>query len=272
MGNSDSGWNEPVSGRAPFGYFGGKSKLAKQIIKLLPKHRCYVEPYCGAAWVLLKKPPSEVEILNDLSGELVNFWRTVQNHPEEFLRCLDFSIVSRRIFEEEKQREVRGLTEIQRAVRFYYIQKLSFGARRDYPSFSVSVSSPPRMNHGRLRKDIQRLHDRIRRAYIEDLPALKVIERYDRTDTFFYIDPPYWGRRGYEYLMAPSDYDDLRDILRDIKGKFILSLNDCFEVRTLFADFQIEPIDAIYSVSQGQGNSRSRSKGAEVLIHNLNDP
>ena len=269
---NDAATDSSTKGKAPFGYFGGKSRLAQQIIPLIPKHHCYVEPYCGAAWILLKKPPSEVEVLNDLSGELVNFWRMVQTHPEEILRCLEYSVASRRVFEDEKDGDVRGLTEIQRAVRFYYVQKLGFGGRTDNRSFSVSTVSPPRMNHSRIKGDIRKLHRRLGRVYFENLPALEILKRYDRATTFFYLDPPYWGKRGYEHLMEPADYLELRDTLRKLKGRFILSLNDCSEVREMFSEFRIRSASAVYSVSQGRTKSRATTRAKEVLVHNLGEP
>ena len=71
---------------SPFAYIGGKSRLAKQIISIIPDHKTYCEAFSGAAWVFFKKPPSKVEVLNDLDSELITFYRVVQNHLEEFLK------------------------------------------------------------------------------------------------------------------------------------------------------------------------------------------
>ena len=71
---------------SPFKWVGGKSRLRKQIIPLLPKHTCYVELFSGAAWVLFGKPPSDVEVLNDLDQELVTFFRVVKEKPEELIQ------------------------------------------------------------------------------------------------------------------------------------------------------------------------------------------
>lgn len=109
--------------RSPLNYLGGKSRLAERIVKLIPEdHICYCEPFCGAAWVLFTKQPSKVEVINDADGELITFWRVVQNHLEEFLRYYKWALISRRLFELENMKNPETLTDIQRAVRYFYTQ------------------------------------------------------------------------------------------------------------------------------------------------------
>lgn len=84
---------------SPIKWVGGKSRLRQQIIRLLPSHTCYVEPFCGAAWVLFAKPPSKVEIINDIDGDLINFFRVVKSNPEEFIQSFNWDLVSRSEFE-----------------------------------------------------------------------------------------------------------------------------------------------------------------------------
>ena len=100
--------------KSPIRYLGGKSKLVNKIVPLIPRdHICSCEPFCGASWILFGKEPSQVEIVNDLNGELVTFWRVIQNHLEEFLRYYKFCIVSRKIYDFEKRKdpEIRKLFE-----------------------------------------------------------------------------------------------------------------------------------------------------------------
>ena len=262
----------PRTIRAPFPYMGGKSHLAKQIIPLFPNHHTYVEPFCGAAWVFLNKKPSKVEVINDLSGELVNLWRVIQNHHDELLRYFRFAIISREQFNWEKSRPTAHLTDIQRAARFFYIQRLSFSGRPDYPSFSSSPDCASNLNPNRLRQDLEAVHSRIKRTYIENLDAIDCISRYDRSKTFFYIDPPYWKRRGYKHLMNEEDFKRLRNTLLTLKGRFILSLNECPEVRELFAEFTFQTVDTFYSVANYRSSPDSKRKTKELLIHNLQPP
>src|SRR5438270_6649036 len=107
----------------PLSYIGGKNRLAKQIIEIFPEHTTYVEAFAGGAQVLFKKEASKVEVLNDLDGEIVNFYRVCQAHHEELLRYFRFSLVSRKLFDLQKTTDPQTLTDIQRAARYLYILK-----------------------------------------------------------------------------------------------------------------------------------------------------
>ena len=118
--------NKPKSFLA---WIGGKSQLTDKIIPLMPEHHCYCEVFAGAAWLLFRKQPSKVEIINDINSDLVTLYRVVQNHLEEFIRYLKWLLVARDEFDRFMMQEVSTLTDIQRAVRFYYIAKTGYGAR-----------------------------------------------------------------------------------------------------------------------------------------------
>jgi DNA adenine methylase len=104
-------------------YQGGKSRLAPIIIKKIPAHKCYVEPFCGACWVFLNKEPVPAEVLNDRDLELVTFWRVVQNHLTAFLEYYKYAITSREIFDLENKKDPATLTDIQRVTLKYSIGK-----------------------------------------------------------------------------------------------------------------------------------------------------
>ena len=112
---------------------GGKSRLAPTIVKKIPAHKCYVEPFCGACWVFLNKEPVPAEILNDRDRELVTFWRVVQNHLTAFLDYYKLAITSREIFDLENKKDPDTLTDIQRATRYFYIQRHAFGGEVPVP-------------------------------------------------------------------------------------------------------------------------------------------
>src|SRR3954470_4631277 len=107
----------------PLAYVGGKNRLAKQIIAVLPEHTTYVEPFSGGAQVLFHKPPSNVEVLNDLDFEIVNFFRVCQWHHEELVRYLRYCLISRKLHTLHLATDPATLTDIQRAGRFYSLQK-----------------------------------------------------------------------------------------------------------------------------------------------------
>ncbi len=249
-------------------YMGGKSRLADSIVKLMPQdHTCYCEPFCGACWVIFAKEQSKCEIINDLDGELVTFWRCIQNHLEEFLRYYRFAVTSRKLFELELSKNASTLTDIQRAVRYFYIQKLGFGGRTEGRTFGTSTTGPARLNLLTLEDALLEIHWRLQRVTIEHLPALECIRRYDRPDTFFYCDPPYYQTAGYAVPFVEQDFTDLRDTLAGIKGRFMVSLNDHQTVRALFKGYSFKRLTLKYSTSRS-----AASRGVErheVLITNF---
>jgi len=247
-------------------YLGGKSLLAKKIIGLMPEHICYCEVFAGAAWLLFKKPESEVEIINDINTELVTLYRVVQNHLEEFIRYLKWILVARDEFERFKAENPETLTDIQRAVRFYYLLRTGYASRIPNPTFSISVTKKSSLNLLRLEEELSMAHLRLARVFIENQPYEKFIIRFDRPGTFFYLDPPYYGCEDYygKDIFKREDYRNLAGILREISGKFILSINDVSEIREMFRIFHIEKIDTSYTTS----GANKRKKVSELLIAN----
>lgn len=258
--------------KSPLGYLGGKSRLAKRIVEKIPSHTTYVEPFCGGAWVYFTKKPSRVEILNDRDGELANFWNVIRHHLPEFLRCLDFSIVSRAEFERERSQDPGLLTDVQRAVRYYRLQRMGYGGKTTNRTFGTSVVRPSSLNLVTVEEKLRETHKRMARTTIENLDACECIRRYDSPGSFFYIDPPYWEADFYAVSFKGEDFLRLRDTLKSIQGKFILSLNDTPEVREIFKDFKIESIETKYTLGNSKANKATRGKDRkEVLIHNLEE-
>ncbi|MBA3012513.1 MAG: DNA adenine methylase, partial [Proteobacteria bacterium] len=148
---------------SPFAYIGGKSRLSKQIIAAIPDHKTYCEVFSGAAWVFFRKPISKVEVINDLDSDLVTFYRVVQNHLEEFLKQFKWLLTSREWFQDWKdQLEIRGLTDIQKAARYYYVQRLAFGGKVKHRSYGVQIDrSVPRINLLRLEEEMSSVHLRL---------------------------------------------------------------------------------------------------------------
>lgn len=231
---------------------------------MFPKHTTYVEPFAGGAQVFFHKEPSKVEVLNDLDGEIVNFFRVCQLHHEELLRQLKFCLVSRKWFELVKLQNPNILTDIQRAARLFYLQKNSFAGLIRYPAYHYHVVRAPSFNVGSLPKLLENVHRRLERVQIECLPYDDILRRYDRPETLFYLDPPYWGRKLYRLNFTESDFVNLEKTLQDVKGKFILSLNDLSEVRKLFRRFVLREIELAYT-AQMKAGKRFR----ELLIMNF---
>jgi DNA adenine methylase len=248
----------------PLSYIGGKNRLAKSVIALLPKHTTYVEAFAGGAQVFFHKEPSKVEVLNDLDGEIVNFYRVCQNHYEELLRYLRFCLASRKWFDLFKATDPATLTDIQRAARKFYLQKNCYAGLVNHPSYSRSVTQPPGFNLERLPELIEKTHKRLERVQIECAPYGEILARYDRKETLFYLDPPYYGLKLYRHNLMPEDFEKLAQQLKKLRGKFVLSLNDVPEVRSLFGRFHIERVDLHYTAQKHAGR-----RYREVFITNF---
>jgi DNA adenine methylase len=250
----------------PLPYIGGKNRLATKIISMLPEHTTYVEAFAGGAQVFFHKPPSNVEVLNDLDFDIVNFFRVCQWHYEELVRYLRFCLASRKLHELHVKTDPATLTDIQRAGRFFYLQKNSWGGLIVRQKFHYGVSQPSNYNPERIPEIIEDAHRRLQRVQIESLPYQQVLERYDRPETFFYLDPPYWERKLYKFNFSQTDFHELEARLRALKGRFILSLDDRPEVRDLFAAFRMQTVDLTYTAKRD-----TRVRHRELLITNF-DP
>jgi DNA adenine methylase len=234
----------------PLSYIGGKNRLATKIISLLPDHITYVEPFAGGAQVLFHKAPSNVEVLNDLDFDIVNFFRVCQWHYDELIRYLRFCLVSRELHALHLATNPATLTDIQRAGRFFYLQKNSFGGLILKQKFHYGVTHPSNYNPERIPKIIEETHKRLQRVQVESLPYEQILQKYDRPTTVFYLDPPYWERKLYKFNFSESDFQNLERRLSALKGKFILSLDDRPEVRQLFVKFRLEAVELTYTAKR----------------------
>ncbi|WP_373388984.1 DNA adenine methylase [Pseudomonas alcaligenes] len=243
-------------------WIGGKRRLADRIFPLFPRHSCYVEPFAGGAALYFLRPvPAEVEVLNDVNGDLVNLYRVVQHHLEEFVRQFKWALSSRQVFKWLQETRPETLTDIQRAARFYYLQQSAFGGRVDGQSYGTATTQPPGLNLLRIEESLSAAHLRLSNTYIEHLPWQDCFRRYDRPHTLFYCDPPYWQTEGYGVPFGFEQYEEMAEVLGQIKGKAIVSLNDHPDIRRVFGRYQIESTDITYTVGGGKG-----SEAREVLI------
>ena len=250
--------------KSPLVYIGGKSKLAKTIIDMIPEHKAYCEVFAGAAWVFFKKDPSKYEVINDLDSDLIVFYRVLQHHLEEFLKQFKWMLSSREVFNDwKRQQEAGGLTDIQRAARYYYLQRHCYGGRVRGRTFGCGPMRRPRINLLRLEEELSEAYLRLAGVTIENLSWQEFIKRYDRPETFFYLDPPYYKAPYYNYNLGLDDYIEMAKILATIESKFILSLNDHPDIREVFKAFTICPITLKYTVAKSK-----HCRGEELLIKN----
>lgn len=253
--------------RSLLSYLGGKYLLAGKIVKRIPPHTCYCEVFAGAAWVLFTKEESKVEILNDINIDLVTLYRVVKNHLEEFIRYLKWILVARDEFERFRSENPESLTDIQRAVRFYFLLKAGYSSKVKSPTFGISAERPPRLNLLRIEEDLSAIHLRLARVYIENKPYAELIKCFDKPGTFFYLDPPYYGHeKDYgDGIFYREDFGRLRDMLSKIRGRFLLSINDHLKTREIFKEFRISKETTVYTAGHAHAPHK---KVTELLISN----
>jgi DNA adenine methylase len=278
MSSSDTKIGEYQMVNSPFKWVGGKSRLRKQIVDLLPEHTCYVEPFAGGAWVLFGKPPSDVEILNDIDQELITFFRVVKEKPEELIASFEWELVSRAEFERLANLDPVQLPDVVRAHRFYYLIMAGWGGELNYPRFQTSITDG---GHGNrligalktLRQRLQPVHERLRTVIIENLDWRDCIDRYDRNGTVLYVDPPYPGNKcNYAHNMrAWNERHELAGRLQHAKCRWILSSYDTPEVRRLYSDRFIIAVQSA-SGMKAEKHGPTRVMNREVLITNYEPP
>lgn len=257
---------------SPIKWVGGKSRLRKFIVPLIPAHTCYVEPFAGAAWVLFGKRPSDVEILNDKEQELVNFFRVVKDKPEDLIASFEWELVSRAEFERLANLEPAQMTDVQRAHRFYYLIMAGWGGELHYPRFQTSITDG---GHGNrlfgalktLRQRLEPIHKRLSTVIIENLDWEACVERYDRQGTVMYFDPPYPGNGcNYSHNMRAWDaHKLLSERLSRTRCEWILSSYDKPEIRELFAQYFMTPVQSSSGMN-AEKNSNTRVLNKEILI------
>lgn len=248
-------------------YIGGKHRIAKRLVAMFPPHVTYGEVFLGGAQVFFRKEPSKVEVLNDIDGEVVNFFRCAQQHHEELCRYLRFVLVSRKWFDLFNTQNPAGLTDIQRAARFFYLQKNCYAGLVRGRHYACKVVGAPGFNPIRLTEIFENVHARLSRVQIESLHFQDFIPRFDRPTTLFFCDPPYWKRKLYNYNFSNEDYRTLSDLLQSIKGKFILTVDDVPELRELFSRSKITEVEIPYT-AQREAGKRYR----ELIITNFEPP
>ncbi|MDD0929648.1 DNA methyltransferase [Xylella fastidiosa] len=248
---------------------GGKRRLLKHLYPHFPQHECYVEAFAGGAAVLLLRPnPAPVEVLNDINGDVVNLYRCVRHHLDEFVRQFRWALNSRAEWLREQRVRAETLTDIQRAARFYYLQKLAFGGKVVNQHFGFVTCGASRLNLLRIEEELSAVHVRLADVIIENGPWRVVVDRYDREHTLHYLDPPYWQQEGYGVDFPWSEYEAIADFMRVAKGRVVLSINDHPEIRELFEGMNIIPLQLRYSISRTKENN---TPSGELIIKSWAD-
>lgn len=262
-----------------FKYWGGKTNMAPYVLKYMPTHKVYVEPFCGSAAILFEKPRSKTEVINDINHHLINFYRVAQKYPKALANLCRSMPYSRALytlclktynenipsdFIDQEPRKA-----ILYASRFYYLANTSHSGKIAGGWAIGKTGGGAHVNWFDGKKiTVERTCKRIDGCYIENRDAIKVIETWDREDTWFYCDPPYIGSvlghySGYEM----NSFKKLLRCLEGIKGKFMLSMypNKTMSEFAKKNKWIVREIDLTISVD------KSRNEKTEVLVYNYDD-
>ncbi|MDM9647768.1 DNA adenine methylase [Rhizobium sp. S163] len=265
MVNFDA-WRDVPNTQPPAAWIGGKRALAARLVAMIQatNHTLYAEPFVGMGGVFFRRVRvPRGEVVNDRNGDVVNLFRILQRHYPQFMDTLKFQITSRREFDRLKACDPATLTDLERAARFIYLQKLSFGGKVSGQNFGVQREGSARFNLTRLAPLLEDVHERLAGVIIENLDWSDFIDRYDRPGTLFYLDPPYFGSEG-DYgkaLFGREQFGLMAERLAKLKGRFILSINDVPDIRSIFSRFTFDEAELNYTIS-----SNTQTKARELII------
>jgi DNA adenine methylase len=251
-------------------WIGGKRNLAKRICALIDadQHTTYAEPFVGMGGIFLRRRrPARAEFINDAGRDVYTLFRVLQEHYVAFLDLLRFQITTQANFERLVAVDPMSLTDLQRAARFLYLQRLAFGGKVSGRNFGIATGRAARFNLTTLEPDLEALHSRLSGVTVTCMDFAAFIARVDRPDTLFYLDPPYWGCEG-DYgraLFSRERFEEMAAVLAGLQGRFILSLNDVPGVRATFGQFLLHPVRTNYSIAR----AGAQTDRPELLIANF---
>lgn len=211
-------------------YPGAKWGMAQEVVALMPPHRSYLEPFFGSGAVLFNKPPSAIETINDIDGDIVNFFAVLREQPEELARLISLTPYAREVFDDAH--ENRETEPLDRAYRFAIRSKMGHGFKTyQKTGFKIDVYARERSYcvncWNSLPSNLAEAAQRLKGVQIENLPALDVIRKFNHDNVLIYADPPYLlntrGGKQYRHEMTEQDHVELLAALMDHKGMVILS-------------------------------------------------
>ena len=256
---------------SPIKWVGGKSNLINTLIPLIPKHNCYVEVFGGAGWLLFRKNPSNVEILNDYDNNLMNFYNVVKNEPKLFIESFKYTLVSRTLFNEYKKKyKIHDFKDnIDKAHIFYYLVNAGFASDMNDIIFGTKCQSRNGLRIEQIEQSILTTHKRLQKVTIENKSFEGIFKTYDDKDTFFFLDSPYRNSDSSYAVGKFTDeqYNILFDCCKNSKGKWLYTINDDDYIKDLFKDFNFITHEVYYSVC---GIDSGRRKFKELIITNYN--
>ena len=244
----------------------GKKALRDEIISRFPTdYKRYIEVFGGGGWVLFHKAPgNDFEVYNDRNPNLVNLYRCVRDHPDELISELTYALNSRTDFDYIRKimKTPTVIPDVKRAAYFYQLIRYSYASGLD------SYASQPHSMWNNFPL-ITNACARLQKVVIENKDFEKLIDQYDRPESFFYCDPPYFETEDYyeDVGFTKADHIRLADRLSSIEGKYLLSYNDCPEIRELYESrgARIESISRLSNIAQRYESGKQYD---ELIISN----
>jgi DNA adenine methylase len=254
-------------------YIGGKQALVPRLLPLIPEHFAYVEVFGGGGALLLNKPRSQLEVYNDLDGELVNLFEVIRDDPDAFLKRARFLLYSRELYQEwqkDLKHHVILADHVERAVRFWYLLRCSFGAHPHKGwGFTRSTRSLTKSFQNSL-ANILAVHERLKMVQIDHLDFRRCIGHYDASDTFMFLDPPYLDTTSYNVgKFTLQDHEELARLLRNCKSKWLLTVGDCPQTRRFYAGFRRESLAIPMSVEKVIGGARHTLRNLAIRNYRM---
>ncbi|GGB41533.1 DNA methyltransferase [Lentibacillus populi] len=265
--------------KSPLIWFGGKANMADSIISLMPEHKCYVEPFGGAAHVLASKPKSKVEVYNDINGDAVNFLMVLRKDPDKLYDACSTLPYSRYLYELwqdelfDQRRNGGDMCDFDRAVKFFYVNRCAIngGGQNHKSGWKHSAHHNTPGVYQQVCKRIVTFAERLKGVIIDCDDFSKVIQTYDDKDSLFYVDPPYFGNESrYKGGFQEKDHRYLAALLNRINGKAIVSYYDHDLIDKLYPGWnrlEIKTKKTMISTKDGY----MRPDATELLLMNFED-
>jgi site-specific DNA-adenine methylase len=212
----------------------GKKRLAARLVKLIPEHKVYVEPFAGSAAVFFEKPPVETEVLADADPEIASAFKSLGTLTDDEIAALEKKdwVGRKRIFHALQDARPRG--KVEKLYRFLYLSHFSYGKLRG-KSYNANAEGV----EARTMKRIERFRERLRAVKVRRAHYAEVVKEFDGKDTFFFLDPPYPGHN-VEVGEDRFDEGEFRKVLDGIKGKFLVTYGTRGDLDT--TGFQVRKI------------------------------
>lgn len=257
--------------KTPITYYGGKQNLAEKILTLIPRHGLYAEPFTGGAAIFFAKHPSEVEVLNDTNGELINLYRVIQQNYNALYEEIKSTLHSRELHRQAwvVYNNTDMFTEVKRAWAIWVLCCQGFGSKIGTGwGYDITGNTMNQKLQNKVDHFTKRLVKRLQNCQLECADALYIIKSRDHENSFFYCDPPYFNSNmGHYDGYSEHDFENLLSLLAKIKGKFLLSAYPSALLARYVKQYHWEETAIVQPIAVNAKNRKQKLK-TEMLVAN----